>query len=153
MNNYLKIEIFEKAGFEKIFEQVGMSLVLKDKYWLESTIHFQRVNQRTEAMLWESLFKWSFGYLINHAVILQLAKSIDFRIVYHQDTPIGTVILYPTDQIMGIHCLGIISEHRRKGYAEQIMKLALNEAIQEWFSVRYLTGISYGKRTLSQTRL
>ncbi|WP_343328972.1 GNAT family N-acetyltransferase [Polaribacter staleyi] len=82
-----------------------------------------------EANLWTKLFYKSFGYYINPVLLIKPQKNTDYYIAYHKNEAVGTGVLHTTNNVTGIHSVGIIPEQRRKGYAEQIMKLLINKSI------------------------
>ncbi len=122
--------ILELNGFSLKFEQVGMSLKL-DKYFdVKSDMKIQLVTNDTEAKLWSELFIKSFGYKTSSETIIKTLNEINYYIAYHDGIAVGTAILHKTNNVMGIHSVGIPPEMRRRGYAEQIMKLLINQSIK-----------------------
>ncbi|WP_298418309.1 GNAT family N-acetyltransferase [uncultured Kordia sp.] len=122
-------KIIEKNGFSLKFEQIGMFLKRNQLYEELNNIHLKKVTTEKDAKLWSILFSKSFGYHLHPSILNSLPKNADFYIAYHLHEAIGTGILYTTNRISGIHAVGIIPEHRRKGYAEQIMKILINQSI------------------------
>jgi len=117
-------------GFKVKFEQVGMSLKLSNPFDIKSDVKIQLVTNDTEAKLWSELFIKSFGYVISFDTIIKTLKDINYYIAYHDGLAVGTAILHETNNVMGIHSVGIPPEMRRRGYAEQIMKLLINIAVE-----------------------
>ncbi len=122
--------ILELNGFNLKFEQVGMSLKLDKPFDIKSDVKIQLVTNDTEANLWSELFIKSFGYKTSSETIIKTLKDINYYIAYHDGLAVGTAILHKTNNVMGIHSVGIPPEMRRKGYAKQIMKLLINIAIE-----------------------
>ena len=94
--------------------------------------HFKlvKVTTKKDVVIWSNLFEKSFGYFINPVLLNKTHKHISYFIAYHQHQMVGTGILHNTNNISGIHSVGIIPKQRRKGYAEQIMKLLINQSIK-----------------------
>lgn len=65
--------------------------------------------------------------------------------VHFKETAIGTLTLFQTEKIMGIHGVGVIPEMRKKGFAEEIMKFAINEAIDADAQYAQLQASDLGK--------
>ena len=124
-------EILESNGFKILFEQVGMSLKAGKPFEIKDDLKIQLVTNDFEAKLWSDLFIKSFGYLINFETIIKTLKEINYYIAYHQGQVVGTAILHKTNNVMGIHSVGIPPEMRRKGYAEQIMKRLINLVVED----------------------
>jgi len=135
----------ESQGFTKLFEQVGMSLKLDKPLNIESNLDLQLVSNKSEANTWAKLFEKSFGYKILPDTIIKTISEIDYYIAYNQNRPIGTAISYKTNEIIGIHSVGIPPEMRRKGYAMQIMKLLINDAIKKGCEYMTLQASEMGK--------
>lgn len=128
--NNKSYQLLEKNGFELKFDQIGMSLKIKQSYKGNNHFKILKVTNEKEAIVWSELFEKSFGYFINPILLKNTLNSIDYYIAYHKKELVGTGILYRTDNISGIHSVGIIPNQRRKGYAELIMKLLINQSIK-----------------------
>ncbi len=128
IHNSDSFEILEQTGFNIKFEQIGMSLKTPDILTEVNTLNLKKISTEKETELWSTLFSKSFGYYINP--ILLKNKITNFYIAYHKNEAVGTGILHTTNNISGIHSVGILLEQRRKGYAEQIMKLLINKSIE-----------------------
>jgi GNAT superfamily N-acetyltransferase len=137
--------ILEDNGFEVIFEQIGMSLKLDTSFEINSDVKIQLVTNDTDVRLWSELFIKSFGYVISFETIIKTLKEVDYYIAYHDGLALGTAIMYRTHNVMGIHSVGIPPEKRRRGYAEQIMKLLLNIAFENRFEYITLQASNMGK--------
>ena len=122
-------ELLIQNGFKVKFEQVGMSLKLNTYITTKNNLKLKRVTSNLEAKLWSAIFKKAFGYTISTETLMRTLKTINYYIAYHNNTPIGTAITHKTETFMGVHSVGIPPEMRRKGYAEQLMQLLINLAI------------------------
>lgn len=123
-------EILQQNGFNLKFEQIGMALKTSETFDQLNTLNLKKVSTEKEAQLWSTLFSKSFGYSINPILLKNPNRSTNFYIAYDKDEAVGTGILHTTNKVSGIHSLGILPEQRRKGYAEQIMKLLINKSIE-----------------------
>ena len=120
----------EHFGLQLRSEQMGMSLLLKNSFDMSHSLQFHNVTDEKGAQLWGKAFKESFGYTISTQTILNTHRSIPWSLVYDNGRLVGTVVLFQTGKFAGIHCLGVIPEMRRKGYARGIMTNVLNQAIE-----------------------
>ncbi len=128
--NTNSFELLEKNGFNLKFEQSGMALKLNHLTDVYGFLKLRKVATKEDTELWSKLFSKAFGYFINPLVLIKTLKKVSYYIAYHQNHAVGTGILHVTNNISGIHSVGIIPEERRKGYAEQIMKLLINQAVK-----------------------
>jgi len=135
----------ELQGFTKTFEQVGMSLKIGKPLRINNYLEIRLVSNNSEAKLWADIFKKSFGYRIHPKTILMTKSKINYYIASSQNQPVGTGISYKTNKILGVHSVGIPPEMRRKGYAEQIMKLLINLAVEEGVDYMTLQASDMGK--------
>ena len=137
--------LLEKHGFSLKFEQIGMGLKLENKFNNSGTLKLKRVETKQEARLWSETFENSFGYLIHPSLFDSMPLATNCFVAYQQDDPVGTGILHTTGLVTGIHSVGIVPEHRRKGYADEIMKQLLNKAIAGGSEYATLQASSMGK--------
>lgn len=133
-DSQLKLSIFHKMdqnledqmnneGFELVSKQTGMDLDLS--HWKGENqpdfVHLELVKSVQEAKEWSKLFTESFGYTIAENTVIKLMHDISFYIIYHDNNPAGTIFLFPTENTIGFHSLGIINSMRRKGIAQSTM--------------------------------
>ncbi|MFN0256326.1 GNAT family N-acetyltransferase [Pedobacter ureilyticus] len=126
-------------------EQTGMSLKLDQAFELSNSLNFKRVSQKEEVKLWTSIYPKCFGYVISEEILSKTKDEIAFYLFYANDELVGTAIYFPTNEVVGIHGVGIIPEMRKKGFAEEIMKILLNKAISESISYATLQASPLGK--------
>ncbi|EAR00055.1 GNAT family N-acetyltransferase [Maribacter sp. HTCC2170] len=139
------LKSLESEGYVNQFEQVGMSLKLDKPLKVEDNLNIQLVTKKSDAILWSQLFKSSFGYKIHPEILIKSLKKIDYYIAYSQEHVVGTAIAYNTNKVMGVHSVGIPPAMRRKGYAEQIMKLLINSAVKNGSQYMTLQASDMGK--------
>ncbi|MDD7885244.1 N-acetyltransferase [Flavivirga sp. 57AJ16] len=123
-------KLLEENGFHLKFEQIGMSLKA-DKVFAElGNLKLIKITTKKAFELWSVLFEKSFGYFINPKLLNASYQYIHYYIAYHYNEAVGTGVLFNTNKVSGIHSVGVIPEQRRQGYAEDIMKLLINESIK-----------------------
>lgn len=122
-------EILESKGLIKKTEQIAMVLKLDQKITQQNNLNFKRVLNNEDAKIWSDLYPNAFGYEISNEILIHNYKDVHFYLVSLDDNPIGTFMLFQTGKNIGIHGVGVIPEMRRKGFAEEIMKFALNLSI------------------------
>ncbi|WP_428742181.1 GNAT family N-acetyltransferase [Tenacibaculum sp.] len=125
--------------------QYGMSLLLKEKFTTQKNITFKRVENEEEANTWSHSFDKAFGYKISPKTIFDTREHIPFYLVYFEQELIGTIILYATDSVAGLHSLGILPEKRKQGFATEIMCHTLNKAIDNNLSLATLQASEMAK--------
>ncbi|MFK8036909.1 MAG: GNAT family N-acetyltransferase [Crocinitomicaceae bacterium] len=123
-------QLLEQNGFIKLFEQIGMSLELHNSFEVQTGLKIVVVSTKDEAVTWSKLFTSSFGYEIHPNIITNTNKTINYHIAFQHDKAIGTAITYQTNKVIGIHAMGIVPEARRNGYADQLMKLLINQSLK-----------------------
>ncbi|ETN95486.1 GNAT family N-acetyltransferase [Zhouia amylolytica] len=110
-------------------KQYGMSMELTEKFGSKKIFDFRTVTNREEAELWSKAFHLAFNYNISVETVLNTMNTIPYILVSEEEVLVGTVILHITEQVAGIHSLGIVPSQRKKGYATEIMYHIMNEAI------------------------
>jgi len=138
-------EIFEKNGFSIRNKLAGMTLKLGEKFPLQNNLSFKRVLNEEDAKIWSDIYPLSFNYVISKETLVHNYENVKFYLVHFEGKPIGTLTLFQTGEIMGIHGVGVIPEMRKRGFAEEIMKFAINEAIDANCEYAQLQASSLGK--------
>ncbi|WP_431242114.1 GNAT family N-acetyltransferase [Flavobacterium sp. P21] len=138
-------EIFEKNGFEIRNQLVAMALKLDKKFQLENNLTFKRVLNEEDSKTWSDIYPLSFNYIISKETLIYNYDNVKFYLVHFEEKPIGTLTLFQTENIMGIHGVGVIPEMRKKGFAEEIMKFAVNKAIDLKCEYAQLQASALGK--------
>ncbi|WP_025743842.1 GNAT family N-acetyltransferase [Aquimarina pacifica] len=129
--------LFKQNGFVTLFEQIGMSLKTNSLFEEKKEVSITRVSTKSDSILWSTLFKLSFGYEIHPNILTNTHRKINFYIAYHKGKSIGTAITYQTNTVTGIHGVGIIPNGRRKGIANELMKILINISIRK--KSKYIT--------------
>lgn len=138
--------IIESLGFKLTSSLPGMSLKLNQYIPQSTRINLKMVTNKAEAKKWSSIFKEAFGYLISAETVLKSMDKIKYYIIYDKKTVIGTIILHQTNNIAGIHSLGVLPDMRGKGYAKEIMHFILNEALKQGATLATLQASSIAKK-------
>ncbi len=135
----------ENKYLEFKFLQYGMSLKLKEKFATRKNLVLKKVSNYKEAEKWSNAFFSAFGYEISTEIILKVIQEIPFYLVYFQNELVGTIILFVTNTVAGIHSLGIIPEKRKQGFATEIMYHILNKSIDLELSIATLQASEMAK--------
>ncbi|MCO6162525.1 GNAT family N-acetyltransferase [Flavobacterium sp. NRK F7] len=118
--------------------QYGMSLRL-DKNWdTLFRLSFQEIEDKEGITMWTSNFEKAFGYSISDEVLQKTKDTISFFTITFEGERVGTVALYVTETVAGIHCLGVIPAMRGKGFAREIMQFVLNLAQKKGATIAVL---------------
>lgn len=138
-------EIFEKNGFSIRNQLAAMALKLDQKFTLQNNLAFKRVLNEEDAKTWSDIYPLSFNYVISKETLVANYENANFYLVHYEGKAIGTLTLFQTGNIMGIHGVGVIPEMRKRGFAEEIMKFAINEAIDANCEYAQLQASALGK--------
>ncbi|MFV0467565.1 MAG: GNAT family N-acetyltransferase [Dysgonomonas sp.] len=111
--------------------QSGMSLPLTNKFSTQKQIDFKEVTGKTDAKLWSESFYEAFNYNISTETVLRTKNDIQYFLSYHESELVGTIVLFVTEKVAGIHSLGILPAKRKQGLATDIMHAILNTAIDQ----------------------
>lgn len=140
-----EVDLRENIGLKLKSLQYGMSIKLTNKFDTQKELRFKQVTNQEEAEKWSSAFFSAFGYEINTEIISKTKDEIPFYLVYFQNELVGTVILFITDTVAGIHSLGILPEKRKQGFASEIMYHILNRSIDLKLSMATLQASEMAK--------
>lgn len=125
--------------------QYGMSLPLKTKFEIQNSVNLQKVTNKQSSALWSSAFYNAFKYKISTETVIKTKNEIQYFLVYHKDEIVGTVVLFNTDKVAGIHSLGILPSKRKLGFANETMCQILNIAIDQNLSLATLQASEMAK--------
>ncbi|KAF2333949.1 GNAT family N-acetyltransferase [Flavobacterium nitrogenifigens] len=138
-------EIFEKNGFSIRNQLAAMALKLDQKFMTPNILTFKRVLNEEDAKTWTDIYPLSFNYVISKETLVHNYENVKYFLVHFEEKPIGTLALFQTENIMGIHGVGVIPEMRKRGFAEEIMKFAINKAIDADCEYAQLQASALGK--------
>lgn len=138
-------QLIEKSGFTKTSEQIGMSLKLNQQFKEQNRLSFQIVTEQAQAKIWAELYPQSFGYRISDEILIRTSREVQYYLIHFKNDPIGTAITFQTDNIVGIHGVGIIPAMRKRGFAEEIMCFILNRACDAKIEYATLQSSAMGK--------
>ncbi|MBA3675511.1 MAG: GNAT family N-acetyltransferase [Chitinophagaceae bacterium] len=127
--NSKSYELLEAKGFTEKSNQIAMYLKLSNKFDEQRRLEFKPVTNNDDIELWAELYPRAFGYKISKEILTKTCNTIHYYLAFFENTPVGTSILFKTEDVVGVHGVGIIPEVRRKGFAEEIMKFVLNRCI------------------------
>lgn len=138
-------EILEQNKFQIRNQLVAMALKLDKKFPLQNNLTFKRVLNEEDAKTWSDIYPLSFNYVISKETLIHNYENASYFLVHLNEKAIGTLTLFQTGKIMGIHGVGVIPEMRKKGFAEEIMKFAINKAIDANAEYAQLQASALGK--------
>lgn len=137
-------DLFESAGFQVKLNQTGMSIKLLNKYDYQKRLLIREVDNLEKAKVWEEIYPDSFNYRISKEILMATKEKIKYYLAFLDNKPIGTAIVYITNNIAGIHGVGVIPSARRMGYADEIMKSLLNNLIDRGLEYSTLQASNMG---------
>jgi len=97
-------------------------------------VQFKRLSSNFDVADWVATGSTAFGYTIDKNVIMPLLDYEDTQILlaYNENSqPVATGLLFKTDDIVGIHQIGVPADHQGKGYATQMMRFLIQSA-ENW---------------------
>ncbi|MBI3563265.1 MAG: GNAT family N-acetyltransferase [Gammaproteobacteria bacterium] len=116
--------ILTDARFELSFQQTAMYLTLEN-YRVADHLKPDVVTIRSERDIetWTRVAAQSFNYEIDVSVIQHIADDPDVQLLlaYVDSQPAATALLFRTEDIIGIHQVGVSEQYRGKGVAKSLM--------------------------------
>jgi GNAT superfamily N-acetyltransferase len=90
-------------------------------------LRLQSVTTDELADEWTRVASASFGYVVDPTVIRGAfgAPDLHLMIARHNGEPVGTVSLFDDKAVTGIHMMGVLPSHRRRGHARSILHRAI----------------------------
>ena len=147
--------IFEKNGFREIDKLIGLVQVVNDREsfsFKEFETQISLLNEETYKVVqtpgelddWINVYISSFGIAMEKRNIIRtILQKENFRnskfILYEQKSvdntnqmnlePMGCCMFFPTNDVLGLYCLGTNQRYRNKGVASRIIDFAIAYAI------------------------
>jgi len=149
-SNRLDLEkVLSKAGYELSFRQTAMYLSLPEKLNAEmSRIELKLVEKEFELLDWLRICEKAFGYLIDESVIRNLLgqSKVEIIVAHLRGVPVGTALLFYTEEVCGVHQVSIDSSFQGQGIATQLMKAVIKRAVQRGSSIMTLQASEAGQK-------
>lgn len=105
------------------------AMVLVTANWHHATdgngaLRFHQLENAADVIRWSELSGIAFGYQIDPTSIQHLMAADDVAIflVEADGTAIGSALTYRTGDTVGIHQVGVLPEHRGRGFARTMMQ-------------------------------
>ena len=150
--NIVSEELLKSNSYSIKNELTGMSLQLNGTHNSIHRLSFQKVTDAGTAALWSNLFLKAFGYFISPGTIELTMDRVDYLIGNHGSQSIGTAVLYRDNpKTAGIHSIGVVPDHRRKGYAADLLHYVLSLAKQQGAKYATLQASSMAKELYLKT--
>lgn len=127
-------------GFGVALEQTAMNLAMNGEGSRpEGTLQLSRVLTPAQADRWAVLCGRAFGYAVAAATVRRLLGAAGARLLLasREGTPVATALLYQTGEVVGMHQVGVVPEHRGRGIAHELMLQLMALAREQ--GARYLT--------------
>ena len=125
--------------------QYGMSLTLKKKFETQNSINLQKVTNKEHSEVWSETFYKAFQYVISAETVFRTKNDIQYFLIYNQEMLVGTVVLFISNKVAGIHSLSILPIARQQGFATQAMYHILNIAFDHKISLATLQASQMAK--------
>jgi predicted GNAT family acetyltransferase len=129
----------EKNNWHCMLEQTAMFLSLDNSSYTPKSERVERhagftikkVQTPQDITLWLDIVNQAFGYSIHRIVIEKLINDQDMQILmaYHDDQAIASAILYKTNDVIGIHQVGVKRDFQGKGFARIFMSEIINASL------------------------
>jgi len=131
-------------------KQYAMSLALTKQMETQKNIQLQQVSNEAEAALWSSTFYEAFKYKISPETVSKTQEKIQYFLAYHNEISVGTIVVFITNQVAGIHSLSILPSQRKQGFATELMHHALNMLTAQGFALATLQASEMAKEMYLQ---
>lgn len=132
-------------NFICLFQQTAMILALSsahqktDETFSGGRHNIQAIHSHEDIEIWTDIASQSFGYQVDITTIRHIANNENITLLMHQydGQAAGVAMLYKTDEIIGVHQVGVLNEYRGKGIARILMQHVINLSKEQ--QARYIT--------------
>ncbi|MFT5692815.1 MAG: GNAT superfamily N-acetyltransferase [Oceanicoccus sp.] len=130
----------QSGDWHQAAQHTAMALQLDKPLWANAQtvapypIQFKRVSGNADVLAWVVTGSKAFGYTIDENVIVPLLDRDDTQIflAYNENSqPVATGLLFKTGDVVGIHQIGVPSDHQGKSYATQMMRFLI-QCAEKW---------------------
>ncbi|MCF7852749.1 MAG: GNAT family N-acetyltransferase [Simkaniaceae bacterium] len=121
------VDILEKKGFSIFTKYRLMAWSVKSMQLEKYDIRPARTNLEKFYEITETVFHFNSIIKEKYAKLIKNFKS-DNYLIYSENIPIGTGILYSNGKIGAIFNIGILPEYQQMGYGRAMMEFLMHEA-------------------------
>lgn len=92
-------------------------------------VSLQEADTPSKMVEWTQVASGAFGYQVDLKVVERLSRAqAGIYLAQCEGRSIGSLLLFATEQTVGVHMVGVLPRHRRRGYAREIMAHAMVHA-------------------------
>lgn len=123
-----------------LFQQTAMFLPLIDDEGLnllipkpEKKLIIKRISSAQDITLWVDIVSQAFTYELDRKVIENLINDQDMQILlaFYHEQAVASAILYKTEDVVGVHQVGVAPRFQGKGLARSLMQILMSRS-QAW---------------------
>ncbi len=132
--------VHQSPDWQLAMQHTAMALELNKQQLINThtttryPIHIKRLRDNSDIAAWVATGSKAFNYTIDVNVITPLLAREDTQILlaYNEHfQPVATGLLLKTDDVVGIHQIGVPAEYQGKGYATQMMHFLI-QCAKKW---------------------
>jgi len=118
------------------FEQTAMYLVLRNSRGCSSKTRsgfsIECVHTTDDVKTWAAIASEAFGYDIDSSVITNLVNDCEIKILlgWQDEQAVASALLYKTNNVIGIHQVGVKRAFQGRGIAGEVMRQIVNICAQ-----------------------
>ncbi|QKJ22777.1 GNAT family N-acetyltransferase [Poseidonibacter lekithochrous] len=142
-NTISSTKLLKENGFDISYTQTAMALdVHLSNNVLDDDLNINFVGSKEDIATWVEIASNSFSFPIIYETIYNLSKNknIDLLLIYKDDIPIGTALIFTNSNVVGVHFLSILSSYRGNSFSKNIIEEIVSFAKRE--ELQYLTLIT-----------
>ncbi|QNR24894.1 GNAT family N-acetyltransferase [Croceimicrobium hydrocarbonivorans] len=136
----------EVWGWDEAFRLTAMSSDLNDVKAPKGKLRLQKLNSAEDYKNWSQLFEEAFAYRYSPNLVASTHRILDYYLAFEGNQAIGTIAIYrDTLGGTGLYSMGVPARFRRRGFAQEILRGALNFLKEEGHQKVYLQASEMGR--------
>lgn len=142
-NTISSAKLLEENKFAISYSEIGMSLdVHLSKNIFGNDLYINFAGSKDDIATWVEVASNSFSFPIIYETIYKLSKNknVDLILLYKEDIPIGTALIFTNSNVVGVHLLSILPTYRGNAFSKKIIEEIVSFSKRE--EIQYLTLIA-----------
>lgn len=126
----------EAHGWQCAFSQTAMYLPLQaldtERLTTRESFSLEQVHESQQLKTWVSIASEAFGYRIHQPVFegLLVDPNIQILLGVFDGEPVATALLYQTENVIGLHQMGVGKAFQGRGFAKSMMHELLLSSVR-----------------------
>ncbi|WP_421754648.1 GNAT family N-acetyltransferase [Croceimicrobium sp.] len=144
--NEIAEDQLQSWAWKETFSLTAMSVNPHEVEVPSGNLSLQKLARSEDFKTWSLLFEEAFAYRYSPNLVASTYRLLDYYLALDGSQPVGTIAIYKDSQAgAGLYSMGVPARFRRQGFAQEILRSALNLLKEEGHPKVFLQASKMGK--------